>query len=229
MIRPYWWKLFGIVGLAATALAQGVEADIYRYVDERGVIHFSNTPSSPRFQLYMKEGRSRPLINDPLPLAISRERLQRYDPMILHAARRHGLDECLVTAVIKVESNFDPGAVSRKGAQGLMQLMPDTARDLGVRNCFDAGENLNGGVRHLRYLLDYFKGNLKHALAAYNAGRDAVLQYRGIPPYPETQQYVQMVLQYYDLYQRDGKKRAGTPGAPQAVASNAVSALAKGD
>ncbi len=230
MTRPKWWKLLGIVAFAVMAPAQEAQADIYRYVDEKGVIHFSNTPSSPRFQLYMKEGRvNRALVNDPAPVAVFRERLQRYDPMILQAARRHGLDECLVTAVIKVESNFDPGAVSRKGALGLMQLMPDTARDLRVRNCFDPGENLNGGVRHLRYLLDYFNGNLKLALAAYNAGRDAVLQYRGIPPYPETQQYVQLVLQYYDLYQRDAKKRVEGPGASPTVARNAVSALARGD
>jgi soluble lytic murein transglycosylase-like protein len=113
---------------------------------------------------------------------------------IRDAAGRYGLPEELVTAVIRVESGFNPRAVSRKGAQGLMQLMPATASQLGVRDVFDTAENIEGGVRHLRGLIERFENNLSLALAAYNAGERAVLQYGGIPPYPETQQYVARIL-----------------------------------
>ena len=103
----------------------------------------------------------------------------------------------LVSAVIQAESGFNPRAVSRKGAQGLMQLMPTTAATLGVRNSFDPRQNIDGGVRHLRSLIDRFANNLPFALAAYNAGEKAVVQYRGVPPYPETQDYVTKVLYFY--------------------------------
>jgi soluble lytic murein transglycosylase-like protein len=103
----------------------------------------------------------------------------------------------LVSAVIRAESGFNPRAVSRKGAQGLMQLMPTTASILGVRNSFDPRENIDGGVRHLRGLIDRFPQSLPLAIAAYNAGEKAVTQYGGIPPFPETQDYVTKVLQFY--------------------------------
>jgi soluble lytic murein transglycosylase-like protein len=116
---------------------------------------------------------------------------------IRDAAERYGLSEQLVAAVIRVESGFNPRAVSPKGAQGLMQLMPGTASMLGVRNSFDPRENIDGGVRHLRSLIDRFSDNLALALAAYNAGERAVVQHGGIPPYPETQQYVTKVMSFY--------------------------------
>lgn len=113
------------------------------------------------------------------------------------AARRHGLDANLVLAVISVESAFRPDAVSPKGAQGLMQLMPGTAADLGVRDPFDPGENLDGGVRHLGSLVSRYGGDVRKALAAYNAGAGTVSRYGGVPPYPETQDYVDKVLRRY--------------------------------
>jgi soluble lytic murein transglycosylase-like protein len=116
------------------------------------------------------------------------------------AARRHGLDPALVLAVVKVESAFRPQAVSPKGAQGLMQLMPPTARDLGVEDAFDPEQNLDGGARYLRQLLIRYKGDVKRALAAYNAGPGAVDRHKGIPPYRETRQYVRRVL---DQYKKD--------------------------
>ncbi|MGQ9859701.1 MAG: transglycosylase SLT domain-containing protein [Thermodesulfobacteriota bacterium] len=178
-------------------------ADIYRYVDSKGVIHFSNVPNNPNYRLYMREERvSRPVQDHGRPL-MGAARVDKYDPAIKHTARRHGLDHTLVTAVIKVESDFNPVAVSSKGARGLMQLMPNTARELGVRDSFDPLENLDGGVRYLRSLIDFFDGNLPLALAAYNAGREAVLQHGGIPPYPETRQYVSKVLQYYELFRKE--------------------------
>ncbi len=117
-----------------------------------------------------------------------------YRDLIRAAAVRHGLAPELVESVIRVESNFEARAVSPKGARGLMQLMPSTAAKLRVRNVFDARENIEGGVRHLRHLVDRYGGDLTLALAAYNAGGEAVGRYGGIPPYPETQAYVARVL-----------------------------------
>jgi soluble lytic murein transglycosylase-like protein len=114
------------------------------------------------------------------------------------------VDAALVHAVIKAESDYNVFARSRKGAQGLMQLMPDTARLHNVSNVHDPAENIEGGVRHLRLLLDRFSGDLALSLAAYNAGIKAVEQYRGVPPYAETQEYVRRVLRFYDRYRGDG-------------------------
>ncbi|HEX9203597.1 MAG TPA: lytic transglycosylase domain-containing protein, partial [Vicinamibacteria bacterium] len=113
------------------------------------------------------------------------------------AARRHGLDPGLVLAVVSVESAFRPEAVSRKGAQGLMQLMPATAASLGVKDAFDPVENLDGGSRHLGSLLTLYGGDLVSALAAYNAGAGAVARHGGVPPYRETRAYVKKVLERY--------------------------------
>jgi hypothetical protein len=120
-----------------------------------------------------------------------------YAVEIREAATRYGVDPDLVHSVIRVESDFNPWAVSRKGAQGLMQLMPRTAALLGVRDAFNPRQNIHGGVRHLRGLIDRYGGNLPLALAAYNAGEQAVDWHRGIPPYPETQEHIQRVLSHY--------------------------------
>jgi soluble lytic murein transglycosylase-like protein len=114
------------------------------------------------------------------------------------AARRHNLDPGLVLALVQVESAFQPRAVSRKGARGLTQLMPGTARELGVKNAFDPEQNLDGGARYLRQLLTRYGGDLARALAAYNAGPGAVDRHQGVPPYPETRQYVRRVLDRYN-------------------------------
>jgi soluble lytic murein transglycosylase-like protein len=122
------------------------------------------------------------------------------DDLVRAVSRQHGVDTDLVRAVIKVESDFNASARSPKGAMGLMQLMPDTARLYNTINAYDAGENIDAGVRHLRYLLNYFQGELRLVLAAYNAGIGAVEKHRGIPPYPETRQYVTRVLGFYNRY-----------------------------
>ena len=119
-------------------------------------------------------------------------------PHIDEASQQYGIDPKLIQAVIHVESNFDPQAVSPKGAQGLMQLMPQTARDLQVSDVFSPKENIDGGTRYLRYLMDIYNQDMSLALAAYNAGPEKVNLYRGIPPYQETKTYVQRVTQIYN-------------------------------
>lgn len=125
---------------------------------------------------------------------IPKERIKQYDSLIKRVADESALDSALVKAVVHVESGFNSKATSHKGAMGLMQLMPGTARRFGVRNAYHPEENVKGGARYLRLLLDRYSGNLRLALAAYNAGEGAVDRYRAIPPYSETQQYVERVL-----------------------------------
>lgn len=123
---------------------------------------------------------------------------------VIRAAQRHRVQPALLLAVIKAESSFNPIAVSKAGAVGLMQLIPETAIRHGVRNLYDANDNITGGAKHLRYLLDRFHGNTRLALAAYNAGERKVDRYGQIPPYKETQDYVKKVLVYYRSYKQDG-------------------------
>ena len=138
---------------------------------------------------------------------ISTERgfsFQEFSEAISLAAERHGVDAQLVRAVIKVESDFNAQARSHKGAQGLMQLMPETARLHKVVDAYDPRENIDGGVRHLRLLLDQYRGDLELTLAAYNAGINAVEKYRGVPPFGETKEYIRRVLSFYSRY-RNGQ------------------------
>jgi soluble lytic murein transglycosylase-like protein len=120
-----------------------------------------------------------------------------YISLINEWAPQYNLDANLVEAVVAVESNYDPFAVSKKGAQGLMQLIPATAKRFGVRDSFDPAENIRGGIRYLNFLMSYFQGNLEHVLAAYNAGERTVVRYHGVPPYPETQKYIRKVTSLY--------------------------------
>jgi soluble lytic murein transglycosylase-like protein len=172
-------------------------ADIYKYVDEEGVIHFTNVPTDGKYKLVLKEKRVHFNLGP---------NFEKYDPVISRTAEKHSVDYALVKAVIKAESNFNPTAISRVGARGLMQLMPGTAYALRVNDSFHPEDNIEGGVRYLRYLLNLFQGDLHLALAAYNAGERAVFRYRGIPPYQETRTYVRRVLHYFQQYSNEPRR-----------------------
>jgi soluble lytic murein transglycosylase-like protein len=194
--------IFFWVGIVVFAMPLSSRADIYKYVDEKGVTHYTNLPTSPKFKLVLKEKRVQFDLGP---------QFEKYDQLILKAAERYGVDYALVKAVIKAESNFNHLAVSRVGAKGLMQLMPTTASYLQVNDSFHPDDNIDGGVRYLRYLLNVYNGNLRLALAAYNAGEKAVYRYHGVPPYKETRTYVNRVLQYYQEYSSEPKKADSSP------------------
>ena len=183
---------FGVLpaALAAVVLAAvPAGAETYRFVAPDGTVHLTNAPTDPRYQrLGFTSGTAQEWLRLPGP------DLAPYAREILEAAERYGVPERLISAVIRTESAFNPLAVSRKGARGLMQLMPGTASLLGVRDAFDPRENIDGGVRHLRALIERFGDNLSLVLAAYNAGEQAVVNHGGVPPYPETRNYVTRVL-----------------------------------
>jgi soluble lytic murein transglycosylase-like protein len=184
MVRPACLFLAGI-WLALAAPAHG---DIYKYVDRNGVIHFTNTPSSPEYVLYMRETkRFDSRFADP----------DSYDDLIRGAADQFGVPFALIKAVIRVESHFNPRAVSPKGARGLMQIMPVNFSSLSVTDPFDPSQNIMAGTRYLRQMLDRYQQQVTLALAAYNAGPDAVDRYRRIPPFKETQAYVRKVMALY--------------------------------
>lgn len=192
-----WCQALGLavllIGLAAPALAAG---PIYTFTDANGVIHFTNIPrGDPRYRRLPRSPQHAPFVQ----VAPAR---YDYDPLIGQAAQAHRLPPALVKAVIAAESDFDPRAVSRAGAQGLMQLMPTTAAVLGVADPLEPTQNVHGGVSYLRSLLDRY-GDLTRALAAYNAGPEAVDHYGGVPPYHETRAYVDRVLTYYRHYRGD--------------------------
>jgi soluble lytic murein transglycosylase-like protein len=163
------------------------DADIYKYVDERGVTHLTNVPASTKYKLLRKANKAR-----------YSER--KYDNIINKLCKKYGVETSFIKAMVKTESNFDPYAVSKKGATGLMQLMPEKAKDLSVKDSFDPKQNLDGGIRHVSYLIKKYEGDVRLALAAYNAGENAVKRNNGIPPFVETQNYIIKVLRLVEKY-----------------------------
>jgi soluble lytic murein transglycosylase-like protein len=178
-------------------------ADIFLYVDKEGIMHFSNAPSQGRYRVYMRESSSSPT---PMIVASYKPDTSKYDHLITESCRLHGVDFALVKAVIRAESSFDPYAISIKGAEGLMQLMPETSKRLNVANPFNPQDNIAGGVKYLKYLLDRFNADLKLSLAAYNAGETTVAQIKGIPNYRETKNYIAEVLRYYQEYKKNSSQ-----------------------
>jgi soluble lytic murein transglycosylase len=192
------------------ASAPALHADIYRYVDASGVMHFTNTPTSERYELFIKGSINPPATEpdpspapSPAPSIDAGTGIQRfygtdiYDDYISIASQSYAVPFCLVKSIIKAESNFDCRAVSVKGAQGLMQLMPDTARLMNVDDPFDPYQNIMGGTRYFRMMLNQFGGKVRHALAGYNAGPRNVERHKGIPPFKETRNYISRVAKFY--------------------------------
>jgi soluble lytic murein transglycosylase-like protein len=198
---------FGVLPLTASE----ARADIYQWTDADGVVHFTNRPTAnPTAKVYLKANAAapaavagnavRPGVTPFAPQDRDPSRYTRFDDYIHQASALYQIPEPLVRAVIKVESDYDPRAVSYAGARGLMQLMPETAARMQVRDINDPRENIFGGVRYLRVLANMFNGDLELSVAGYNAGEGAVVQYGGIPPYAQTRDYVVKVTKFYRRY-----------------------------
>lgn len=211
MRRPEVSRDWGRLSLAAalglsTILGSPIMASAQFYVKYlNGVPYFTDTPRDSGFRkIPVFSGRF-----TRVPYRLGTRRFpDRYHQTIQTIAEKYDVDPALVLAVIKSESDFDPHAVSSKGALGLMQLMPETAYEMGVSDVLDPRENIEGGIRYLKSLLGAFDGNLDRSIAAYNAGQDAVMKYGDIPPFEETQEYVRRVRHFYGLYQ---VRTGGTP------------------
>ncbi|GMV48514.1 lytic transglycosylase domain-containing protein [Nitrospirales bacterium NOB] len=209
-IPPLLWASATILLTAGTALA-----DVYQYVDANGTISLTNVPNDPRYRR----------VSSSLPHPRSVISDGELAPVIARHSRAHRLHPALIRAIIKTESDFDPMAVSRAGAVGLMQLMPQTALRLDVRDSYNPDDNIGGGTKYLRQLLDRFQGNLPLALAAYNAGEHTVDRYRGLPPIEETREYVKKVLRYYRAFLMNDRISVSHPShsAPPAIRARGLS------
>lgn len=168
------------------------QADIYTYIDENGVKHFTDSPSKEEMVLYIKKG--------PEESTSQIYSSDQFNDIIMKASREHGVAYSLIKALIKVESNFNPQAISRMGAKGLMQIMPKNMKELNISDPFDPYENIMGGTLYIRKMLNRFEGKLVLALAAYNAGPTVVEKYNNIPPYNETRHFVDKVIKYSYQY-----------------------------
>lgn len=212
------WTLAGALGAlgGAAAPVKAERHNYYAYTDAQGILHVTNVPGRrqgdwalfrslegsggddvARGRAAAREGRA--------PVRADAERLHRWDSYIRAAAQRYQLPESLLRAVIHTESNYYAQAVSRAGAVGLMQLMPKTAKALGVRDPFDPGQSVHGGARYLRLLANRYDGDMVLVLAAYNAGAGNVEKYGGVPPFAETRAYVRSVLRRYYAYERQAQ------------------------
>jgi len=194
-----------LILLLVSAVSAGIaHADIYRYVDAEGIVHFTNVPQDSRFKVYLKEKRKLDPVTETLASEIryyNEKDRARYAKPIQDAAKATRLEAALIHAVISAESGYNPFARSRKGAAGLMQLMPETAKRYGVKNRLDPAQNISGGARYLRDLIRLFNNDVQLAVAAYNAGENAVVRAGNrIPPYQETMTYVPRVMTYYRKY-----------------------------
>lgn len=169
------------------------DAQAYQYVNPARLVSPTNVPISPPVAAIHRKARYHSGVAN-----------LELEQAVIRAAQQHHVQPALLLAVMKAESSFNPIVISKAGAVGLMQLVPETAIRHGVRNLYDANENITGGAKHLRYLLDRFHGNTRLALAAYNAGERKMDRYGKIPPYKETQDYVKKVLVYYRGYKKDG-------------------------
>lgn len=206
-MKRRWRVATVLVGLVLLSAGPALGAIYYR-IDEDGVARFTNTPTTPQYRLLQ------PGVLPPATRLTGANMSELIDAL----GAEYELDPTLIRAVIQVESNFNRKAISPKGAQGLMQLMPATVWRFSVGDVYDPHENIGAGARYLRQLLDLFRGDLSLALAAYNAGENAVLRYKGVPPYAETRDYVTKVLSLY----RRGQRERQAAGPVKAVAQVAA-------
>ncbi|PLK50017.1 lytic transglycosylase domain-containing protein [Uliginosibacterium sp. TH139] len=192
--------------LVLLALASPARADVYGFIDERGVHNYSDIPSDPRARLLWRDLNGPKAIGIPSSAGLMKSLPAELVRHIEAAASAHAIDAVLLKAVVAVESHANPKARSPKGAMGLTQLMPATAARYGVRNAYDARQNLDGGARYLRDLLKLFNNDVKLVLAAFNAGENAVIRYgHSIPPYAETKRYVPTVLEQMAIFRRQAR------------------------
>ncbi len=192
------WNVLFLSLLAVMFSGIPAFADIYIYVDKNGVKRFTNTPSSPNYRLYMKGNTGSTVISTTKKKYSGRS--DQFDGLIDKASRDYGVSPRLLKSIIKVESNFNPEAVSKKGAKGLMQIMPQNFSLLDINDPADPYQNIMGGTRYLKQMLEKYNNDLHLALAAYNAGPAAVDKYNDIPPYRETKDYVRKVKHYFENY-----------------------------
>lgn len=187
--------MIGMCCLAFVMLAavKPLYADIYVRVDGNGVLHFTNVPTTSNYKVYIKEKPKR---------SFKSFNTDVYDHVISEASKKHGVSFSLLKALIKAESDFNPRAVSKAGAMGLMQIMPENFGRLKIKDPFDPKDNIMGGTQYLKQLIHRFEGKLHLALAAYNAGPKAVEQYQRIPPYKETENFVKEVMKYYSIFKK---------------------------
>jgi soluble lytic murein transglycosylase-like protein len=200
-------SIFALTLCGMLLLNEIARADIYSKEDEDGTLHFTNLPPTgkdrKKYKVYLKTPPIRMARPGVVPVpakSTDAVRYTRYDTFIGEASRTFSIPESFIRAVIRVESDYDPHVVSVAGAQGLMQLMPETAKRMNVKDSFDPHDNVMGGTRYLRYLANMFSGDMVLTIAGYHAGEGAVLKYRGVPPYESTHGYIKRVLMYYNRY-----------------------------
>lgn len=203
------WVFFALMAVFVLAVIGVAFADIYKFVDENGVVHLTDTPQGEKTEVAHSDSAATADDAD-------------YFSLVKTTASRYSLDPSLIHAVIKTESNYNRYAVSRKGAMGLMQLMPSTAQELGVKDPFHPGENIEGGTRYLRYLLEAFNWDLTLALAAYNCGPEPVRKYGNVPPIKETREYVRKVLALYRPGSSRGMPARRKSASPQKTAPSYI-------
>lgn len=196
----------GVFLLSFVAYAVGAQEDIFSFTDTDGAVHLSNVPDNRQYKLMLAEPHDqadmRRITASPGKPDFDAQKRLLYNPLIAQAADRHGIDPALLHAVISVESGYNPSAVSKRGAKGMMQVMPETARRYGVFDLYDPAQNIDVGARYLTDLMKMFNNDVSLVLAAYNAGENAVIRNGNrIPPYRETVAYVPKVIDYYKKYQ----------------------------